>query len=414
LSGCFSDSSAPPPVTDGKHVCFFNASGRIVCFDLDGNQLWQRELMPVGRSQPTIIDDRVVFIKQSYMPDDQGHFTHDHKDAPLEEWTQLHALELATGKHAWTTSCGVNMGSVPLLQTRSDGRRVMVVGRGGGHSPPEKPEGVSMIDAEDGSTLWTLPIENFMSTMTYNLYGDDVLVFHGSDHLWEDAMTGRIRRRESIVDDFSVCSHHQGSWSTAQQSVPEGKKNREIIQQSNVLAGHYHYFRSYTQPWLGRINVRSGGVEYLQLPVQLRRTPQSDRDELLWDWHAMDPKLVERLRNQKKKPPAELPITQWAFAPNDMKNSRGHVVVGDDRSMGNGWGHHASQVPAVIGEHMYVPTMAGTVYVIRWGAEKLDESAIVAINDLGPVGRSWNRASLSFSRGKLYAHTIREVICIGK
>ncbi len=97
-----------------------------------------------------------------------------------------------------------------------------------------------------------------------------------------------------------------------------------------------------------------------------------------------------------------------------MKNSRGYVVVGDDRSMGNGWGHHASQVPTVIGEHLYVPTMAGTVYVIRWEAEKLDESAIEAINDLGPVGQSWNRASLSYSRGKLYAHTIRELICIGQ
>ncbi len=256
--------------------------------------------MPVGRSQPAIIDDRVVFIKQSYMPDDQGNFTHDHKDAPLEEWTQLQALELATGRDAWSTSCGVNMGCVPLLQTRSDGRRVMVVGRGGGHSPPEKPEGVSMIDVADGSTLWTLPLENFMSTMTFNLYGDDVLVFHGGDHLWVDAMTGKIRRRASIVDDFSVCSHHRGSWSTSKQSIPEGKKNREIIQQSNVLAGHYHYFRSYTQPWLGRVNVRSGEVEYLQLPVQLRRTPLSDRDELLWDWHAMDPQS-SRASSQPKE-----------------------------------------------------------------------------------------------------------------
>lgn len=58
--------------------------------------------------------------------------------------------------------------------------------------------------------------------------------------------------------------------------------------------------------------------------------------------------------------------------------------------------------------------MAGTVYVIGWNAETLDESAIVSINDLGPVGQSWNRASLSFSRGRLYAHTIREVICIGQ
>ncbi len=37
-----------------------------------------------------------------------------------------------------------------------------------------------------------------------------------------------------------------------------------------------------------------------------------------------------------------------------------------------------------------------------------------AISDLGPVGQSWNRSSLSHSRGLPYAHTIRELICIGK
>jgi hypothetical protein len=306
------------------------------------------------------------------------------------------------------------MGCVPLAMTRADGRQVMVVGRGGGHSPPEKPEGVSMIDTNDGSTIWTLPLEKFMSTMTYSLYGDDVLVFDGADHLWVDANSGKIRRRVSILEDVSVCVHQNGTWSTQQQTIDAGKKSREIIQQSNLLVGQYHYFRSYTKPWLGRVNVRSGRVEYLQLPVQLRAGQSAADDELLWDWHGMDAELVERLRKQKRKPPKELPITQWAFAPNDMQNSRGHRVVGDDRSMGNGWGHHASQLPTVIGQHLYVPTMAGTVYVIGWKAETLDESAIVSINDLGPVGQSWNRASLSFSRGRLYAHTIREVICIGQ
>jgi hypothetical protein len=369
--------------------------------------------MAVGRSQPTIVDSRVVFIKQTYMPDDHGHFTHEHEDAPIGQWTQLHSLEIATGKDAWTTTCGVNMGSVPLLQTLSDGRQVMVVGRGGGHSPPEKPEGVSMVDVDDGRTIWTLPLEKFMSTMTFNLYGDDVLVFDAGDHLWIDAMTGKMRRKVSFVDDVSVRVHREGSWSQERRSIDLGKKTRGIIQQSNVLAGSYHYFRSYTMPWLGRIDIRTGRVEYLQLPVQLRRTDVTGGDELLWDWRGMDPQLVDELRGKTRKPPKELPITQWAFAANEMKNFAGHVVMGDRRSMGNGWGHHASQVPSVIGPHLYVPTMAGTVYVIRWDAESLDESAIVAINDLGPVGRSWNRASLSFLRGRLYAHTIRELICIG-
>ncbi|MFK8112140.1 MAG: alpha/beta hydrolase fold domain-containing protein [Rubripirellula sp.] len=414
LSGCFSDSSSPPPVTDGKRVVFFNASGKIAAFDLEGKPRWKRDIMPVGRTQPTVVDDTVVFIKQTYMPDEHGHFTHDHKDAPLEEWTQFHALNLATGEDVWTSTCGSNMGCVPLIQTRSDGKRVFVLGRGGGHSPPEKPEGISMIDATTGTTLWTLPLQKFMSTMTFNLHGDHVLVFHGPKHLWVNAMTGKISREVSITHNFSFHSHQDGEWSGRDRhSLRPSNKGREIIQQSNVLVGRYHYFRSYTQPWLGRVDVNSGQVEYLQLPVQLRRKRDSKVDELLWHWSEMDPQFVQKLLAQKKKPPKELPITQWAFEANDMKNSRNLEVVGDARSRGNGWGHHASQLPTAIGKHLYIPTMAGTVYVLRWDANVLDQSAIVAINDLGKVGQAWNRASLSTAGNRLLAHTIREVICIG-
>ena len=57
--------------------------------------------------------------------------------------------------------------------------------------------------------------------------------------------------------------------------------------------------------------------------------------------------------------------------------------------------------------------MNGTVYVLKWNANTLDENAIEAINDLGMAGHSWTRASLSFVGEHLYAHTIGELICIG-
>lgn len=413
LSGCFSDSSAPPPVTDGRFVCFFNASGTIACFNLDGDLQWSRELMAVGRSQPTLIKGSVVFIKQSYMPDSEGKFTHDHGDAPLEQWTQLQAIDLQTGEDRWATRCGVNMGCVPLLMSRTDGRDVMVVGRGGGHSPPEKPTGISMVDAADGKTLWTRPLPGFMSTMTYSLIGDDVLVFDAGNHLWIDAFSGEVKRQVSIVEGVSVRLHDAEGWKTAVTNIKNVKKPRSIIQQSNVLAGAYHYFRSYTEPWLGRVDSRTGLVEYLQLPVQMRPGISRQEDELLWGPEDMDVKVVEALMRGKKKQ-AELPITKWAFKENDMRDASGNVVMGDQRSMGNGWGHHASQLPTIIGEFLYVPTMAGTVYVIRWNSESLNEDAIVAINDLGAVGGAWNRASLSFANDSLFVHTIDGLICIGE
>ena len=413
LSGCFSDSSAPSPVTNGQHVVFFNASGRIACFNFDGELKWQRDAMPVGRTQPILIDGNVVFIKQSYMPDEQGHFTHEHKNAPRDMWTQLQAIKIETGEDVWKTHCGVNMGCVPLPMTLSDGRRVMMVGRGGGHSPPERPEGVSMIDTKDGSTLWTLRLKKFMSTMTFSSRGNEAFLFDIGDHVWVDAMTGKVRRRKSFISNVNVRDFDEAtaSWKTTTQSVDIGKKTRAIIQSSNILIGKYHYFRSYTKPWLGRVNVESGRIEFLRLPVQLRSDRHVD-DKYLWSPRDLSDAEIEAVISSQRKRPKTLPIQLWAYRLNDMKNARGHVVMGDARSRGNGWGHHASQIPTIVGKHLYIPIMNGTVYVIRWDAQQLNEQAIVSINDLGPVGESFNRASLSFADGKLFAHTIKSIVCI--
>ena len=413
LSGCFSDSSAPPALTDGKHVVFFNASGTITCFDLDGKQQWSQTLMAVGRSQPFLLAGQVIFIHQTYMPDEKGHFSHEHKNAPVSKWTQIQALDLATGKLTWRSRCGANMGCLPLPHRLASGRDVIFVGRGGGHSPPETPEGISMIDGHDGETIWTLPLPGFMSTMSYHCAGQHVLVFHNDKHLWVDTTTGKITRQVSFLKDISVRRHTNNGWETHVETLPAPKKKRAIIQQSNVLVGKYHYFRSYTRPYLGRIQVDNGSVQYLQLPVQLKREPGDSRDQLLWDPSGMSPEVIARLKKSSRKPPQTLPIHQWCFTPNEVKNSRGYVVMGDARSRGTGWGHHASQVPTASGKRLFVPVMNGTVYVIAAGAPTLDEHAILSINDLGPVGKSFNRASLSFSASAIFAHTIHEVICIG-
>jgi hypothetical protein len=154
-------------------------------------------------------------------------------------------------------------------------------------------------------------------------------------------------------------------------------------------------------------------VQYLQLPVQLKRKPGDDPDYLLWDPAGMSPEVVESLKKSVRKAPQVLPIQQWCFTPNEVKNSRGYVVMGDARSRCTGWGHHASQVPTVCGKLLFVPVMNGTVYVLEAGAATFDERAIISINDLGSVGKSFNRASLSFSSDAIFAHTIQEVICIG-
>lgn len=406
LSGCFSDSSAPPAVCDGERVVFVNASGTVACFDLEGKPVWSREILSTGRTLPCLHNGNVIFTRQIYPPDPDGNFPHKYADSPLKMWTQLNALDMKSGETVWVSKCGVNMGCLPLLQKLEDGRSVMVVGRGGGHGPPEKPEGISMVNAEDGATLWTLPLDGFMSTMTYSLRNNQIHLFHQDEHLSVDALTGEIVSQVSILKDVPVCRLLETQRITQIETIPDKKKGRMITQGSNLLVGSYHYFRSYTHPYLGRVNVETGVVEYLELPLQLARTVGQPDQYQWYDPSAMSP--------NGKKIPKPVPINLQSIAANDMKNSRGLVVMGDKRSQGNGWGHIAAPSPSVAGDHLYIPVMNGTVYVLKWNAKTLDETAIVSINDLGPAGQSWTRASLSFSEDRIFAHTIRELICIGE
>jgi hypothetical protein len=48
----YSDSTSPTPVTDGKSVCFTNASGRIGCWDFEGKKIWERRFEPWGKPYP--------------------------------------------------------------------------------------------------------------------------------------------------------------------------------------------------------------------------------------------------------------------------------------------------------------------------------------------------------------------------
>lgn len=400
LSAPFGDASAPSPVSDGSKLWVLNPTGKLACFDMQGKRLWQIDHRSVSRTQPILWEGKLILHRQIYQPDEKGHFTHENHDAPLERWTQLQALDCKTGNVLWTSRCGVNMGCVPLLQTLSDGSKVLVVGRGGGHGPPEKPEGVSMINANDGSTRWTLPLHSFMSTQTYPVVDDQVLVFHKGDHLWVDATTGKISRQRSIVTNMIVRRWSKDGWGFAKESLPE-KKPRSITQQSNLRVGNYHYFRSYTRNYLGRINIKSGQVEYLELPVQVLR--QAGQPEIV-QWRDSHPE--EALKRSKA---VKDPVMRF----NNVTNSRGIKVMGDARAQGSGWGHICAPIPTAAGDRLIVPLMSGLVFVIDAKAKTLDETAVLGTNDLGPLGDSFTRASLTPVSDGIYAHTIGKLIAIG-
>ena len=136
---------------------------------------------------------------------------------------------------------------------------------------------------------------------------------------------------------------------------------------------------------IGRVNLKNGEVEYLEVPAQVVREP-GGKEQKLWG---------ETL-------------------PNDMRNADGFRATIDKRNAGSGWGHVSSAPPIVVGDLIYFPTMAGMVYVIKWNAKKLDGQALVSISDLGKAGETWSLSGLAYADGKLYARTMKELLCIGE
>jgi len=95
-------------------------------------------------------------------------------------------------------------------------------------------------------------------------------------------------------------------------------------------------------------------------------------------------------------------------------DARGVEIADEDRSRTDGWEIDAFfPTPVVLGSHLYITTMLGTVYVVDITAEDLDQRALVAVNDLGPLGDCWSMSGPSAAGGVLYHRSARELVAIG-
>lgn len=391
LSSLFSDNTAASPVADGYRVLFVNVGGTLKCFDFEGAEQWSFKWGPFGRHharqhEPILYDGNAILV-QVPREDLPPEVTTKAGAAPLgrgrEYWTRLQAFDLKTGQREWIAEAGTSCHSTSLIGKTADGTGAILTGRGGGHQPPEEPYGLSLVDADNGKTIWELPILGYAAHQSASWNSNVACLFAGKEHLTVDIRTGKIQSRVSVTDGVTIRRHTDSGYRTAtDQRIRKGRF--PLTKQGNCLVGDYHYFRAYDEFLIGRVNIRSGRVEYLQVPVQVIRRPGSD-DEIRW---------TDPLKN-------------------DMKNADGFVATQDRRNAGSGWGHVSASSPIVVGEHLYMPTMIGMVYVLKWDAETLDEKALVSISDLGPAGETWSLSSLSFSDGRLYARTLKELICLG-
>ena len=382
LSSLFSDNTAASPVSDGERICFINVGGSMKCFDFDGKELWSRTWVPFGRHhsrqhEPILHDGKVIVVRVK--PSDlDPKVTTKAGAKPLGRdrayWTWLHAYDMKTGELAWTGESGTSIHTTSLLGKST---KTILTARGGGHQPPEEPYGVSLLNAADGGTIWDLPMKGYVSHQNGVSNSDLAAQFVGNNHVTIGLKTGKIRDKVSVLEGVQICRQVDGKYQIESgQKLKASKK--PFTYQTNLLAGDYHYFRSFSGFRIGRVNVKTGKVEYLEVPVQ----------------------VVQGKAN-------------WTKAlPNDMRNAKGFLATNDKRNAGSGWGHCSAASPIVVGEHLYLPTMIGMVYVLKWNAPILDEKALVSISDLGPAGKTWSLSSLSFSNGRIYARTMKELICL--
>jgi len=401
-TGLFSDATSPTPIADAQHVWFTNACGMMGCWDHQGNKVWTRKFETRTRHnakqcEPMLVGDWILHVEMRDADDPKRRpmkAKKGQRNSPpkLWPWTFVRAFDRKTGKAVWTADAGTSIHNTPCHGI-VDGRPVLFHGRGGCHRPPETPYGFSLTSLAKenaGKTLWDYPSKAGMAFFVAHFDAKHAYCFEPHVLTLLDIKTGKLLKRIPLDDraDVRHFDKKAGKYVARLNVVfPDAKSSHyrsHPTNQANLIYRGRCYFMSFVGRWLVRVNLESGHVERLQVPVQVQH-PQGQTAKWIWHKHL----------------------------PADTKNSRGMQIAPDRRARGDGWGHVTAASPIAIGERIYFTTMLGTTYVLDAKAKVWDERALLAVNDLGPAGKTWSLAGLSYAGGRLYQRSLKEVVCIG-
>lgn len=408
LAGGFTDGTVFAPIADGEHVWFFNRCGSIGCYDFTGKQVWLREWTPRFKhnnrqAEPYLVGDAILNVEVANKEqgakmrkwESPGVVSKNGTAVPegideKEVWTYIHGIDKRTGKVLWREQVGTSIHTTPVVGRMADGTLAVSHGRGGPHAVIEKPYGhslTSLAPGKEGHTLWNTEIKTYDTSFACHWNEHYVFGFNQGKHLVMDANSGKILREQPLYEGATLWKYDlaKSDWTKGENIAVKAGKGHPNTNQANIVIGDWHWFLSHNLPYIGRLNVETGAVEYLEVPAQLMPSTESRvNDVRLWG----------------KGNPTNKPLNANGFA------------VGDKGHDGTGWGHISAASPTRVGRYMFLPVVTGTVYVIDAEAESLSPQSIVAINDLGPGGETWSLASLTFANGRLYGHTMKEIVCI--
>ena len=407
LAGGFTDGTVFAPITDGEHVWFFNRCGSMGCYDMAGNEVWLREWTPRFKhnnrqAEPYLVGDAILYVEVANKeygamiqkweaPGERSNGTAvpDGIDE-TEVWTYLHGIDKQTGNILWRENVGTVVHNTPVIGLTTNGVLAVSHARGGPHRPLERPAGqslTSLAPGAEGETLWSTKLEGYDPSFACHWNEQYVFGFQNGNHVVLDAATGRLLREQPLYTDATVWKFNAetGTWTKQTDVAVNAGKGHPNTNQANIVVGDWHWFLSHNVHYLGRVHVETGIVEYLELPAQLMPGRESrEEDTLLWG----------------RGDPQNRPLNASGFA------------VGDKGHTGTGWGHISAASPTLVGRHLFLPVVTGTVYVVDTEVELLTPDALVAVNDLGPGGETWTLATVTYSNNRLYAHTMKDIICI--
>ena len=408
LAGGFSDGTVFAPISDGQHVWFFNRCGSIACYDFSGKKVWLREWTPRFKhnnrqAEPFLVGDALLYVEvankkagakmQKWAAPGRkikGGIKVPEGTDPKEVWTYIHGIDKRTGQLLWREEVGTVVHNTPVVGRTLEGKLAISHARGGPHNPLEKPAGqslTSLAPGEEGKTLWSTELPGYDPSFACHWNGKYVFGFQRLNHLVFDAATGKVLREQPVDENATLWKYDssRGDWVQENDVALNVGRRHPNTNQANLVIGAWHWFLAHNFPYVGRVHVETGVVEYLEVPAQVM--PAQDerkKDVRLWG----------------KGNPENRPLNASGFA------------VGDKGHNGTGFGHISAASPTRVGRYLFLPMVTGTVHVIDTEIENLSPESLVATNDLGPGGETWTLTSLTFAGGRLYAHTMKEVICI--
>lgn len=390
VNGTFTDSTTPIPVTDGKHVWFVNAGGYLACHTMDGQRVWGQEFEvrtkhSAKQFQPFLHRGNLYYVmmrdKSDPLRRQQTAQDYDKNSKTGWPWMYVRCFDALTGQATGIIKEGISVHSKGALG-RLQGETVLLHAKGGGHSPPETPYGIGLSRLNHAHDLvWERPGLYFEGTH----YVDDkyAYCFDSQDLIVLDLATGKTVKKIKIRGAGSYIAFDESSGRYKERADAPPLLNRHLVtHRSNIGFGKYHFFLSGATGVLGRVNLDTEEVNYLQAPLQVR------------------------IENGQK-------AFSWKEFVSGDETGSGFVVEGDRRRLGHGFGHISAATPVVLNSHIYFTTVLGTVYVVDATAEKFDERSLVSVNDLGPPGKTWTLSPFTSAKGRLYQRTSREIICIG-